>query len=94
MTLKEALGLLAQSGVVCRFNGDSGYDLVTYHGRLTNEEVNYLCDAGFAYTMNGYIRLSDEGRAAYLSSIDELQGGMLHAPGHTRRMWPGEASND
>jgi len=90
MKLKDAVGLLATQGVVCRYSDDGGCDLVTHHGHLTNEEINYLCDAGFVYSMNGTYRLTDEGRLAYLRSTDELQDGVLRPPEATLRAWPGE----
>lgn len=90
MKLKDAIGLLAQGGVVCRLNDGGGCDLVTHHGHLSNEEVSYLCDAGLVYSMNGTYRLTDEGLAAYFRSVDELQDGILRAPVDTLRVWPGE----
>lgn len=90
MKLKDAISLLAQTGVSCRFSDDTGCDLVTYHGHLTNEEVNYLCDAGYVYSQNGLYRLTDAGRGAYFRAVDEMQDGVLCPPIKTLRAWPGE----
>lgn len=89
MKLIDVLATMASQGVVCRFNDGGGCDLVTFHGHVTNEEISYLCDAGFVYSMNGTYRLTDEGLRAYLRTTDELQDGVLHPPVKTQREWPG-----
>ena len=88
MKLDDVISLLAQ-GVTCRLTADHGCELVTHHGSLSNEELIYLCEAGFVYSMNGTYRLTDDGRASFFRASDEMQDGVLRAPIETQRTWPG-----
>jgi predicted transcriptional regulator len=80
MPLSDIVALLADAGPILRYGEDSGADLVTHHGHISNEDLNQMIDEGWLYSMNGTYRLTDEGRAAYIRSTDEMGDGKLISP--------------
>jgi hypothetical protein len=85
MPLRDIVELLAGPEAILRYGEDSGADLVTTHGHVTNEDLAQMIDDGWLYSMNGTYRLTDEGRIAYFRSTDELGDGKLIPPNPSRQ---------
>lgn len=82
MSDTELLALMASGAVLLWEDDNGGAELVTRHGTVTAQQWDRLARQGWltSFASGTGARLSDDGRAAHIKSMDELGDGRLAQP--------------